>query len=76
MMDSNSSADSARFDDLVREMQEFGAEHLIAIGLKADGEGGYDVRGFGTIKDKAFTCKVLKQMLASMENGESPDNPD
>ncbi len=67
-MDSKSSADPAKFDALVREMKEFGAEHLIAIGLKEDGKGGYDVRGFGTVQDKDFTCEVLRQMLASMEN--------
>ncbi|WP_282606360.1 hypothetical protein [Pelagibius sp. Alg239-R121] len=66
-MDKNSSTDTAKFDNLVREMQEFGAEHLIAIGLKEDGKGGYDVRGFGTVQDKDFTCEVLRQMLASME---------
>lgn len=68
-MNSKPSAGTAKFDDLVREMQEFGAEHLIAIGLKDDGNGGYDVRGFGTVKDKDFTCEVLRQMLASMEGG-------
>ncbi|TQV74371.1 hypothetical protein [Denitrobaculum tricleocarpae] len=66
-MNSKPSAATAKFDDLVREMQEFGAEHLIAIGLKDDGSGGYDVRGFGTLQDKEFTCEVLRQMLASME---------
>lgn len=68
-MNSKPSTGTAKFDDLVREMQEFGAEHLIAIGLKDDGNGGYDVRGFGTVRDKEFTCKVLRQMLASMEGG-------
>ena len=66
-MTSKPAAATAKFDDLVREMQEFGAEHLIAIGLKEDGNGGYDVRGFGTVQDKDFTCEVLRQMLASME---------
>ncbi len=66
-MNTKPSAATAKFDDLVREMQEFGAEHLIAIGLKDDGNGGYDVRGFGTVQDKEFTCEVLRQMLASME---------
>lgn len=67
-MDSTSSAKPAMFDALIKEMQEFGAEHLIAIGLKEDGNGGYDVRGFGTVQDKDFTCDVLRQLLASMEN--------
>lgn len=66
-MNEKPSASTANFDNLISEMKKFGAEHLIAIGLKDDGKGGYDVRGFGTVKDKDFTCEVLRQMLASLE---------
>lgn len=55
------------FEALIREMREFGAEDIIAIGLKA-GDGGYEMKAFGT-KDRAFTRKALEQMLKSLETG-------
>lgn len=70
-MSDKPSASTANFDNLISEMQKFGAEHLIAIGLKDDGNGGYDVRGFGTVQDKDFTCEVLRQMLASLERSQN-----